>query len=646
MKKAWVIIVFLLATTSVTAQGIVEDFNDFSSLDLQFDLDAKFRILKGSAESEVEFVSANLSFFPKDEFGLELLSFDIMSSPPAAEVQGPDRISYTWTDTSSVNYIYGLSSTLRVRNYLTPVKEKLPFPTQDPRFPEFTQATEFIDISPAIRRQAAELAAGEDDMYVVTFKIADWVERNVEYDLSTLTADVVQKSSWVLENRQGVCDELSNLFVSMVRSLGIPARFISGMAYTNLGFKWGPHGWAEVYFPDKGWVPFDVTYGQYGWVDPSHVKLKQAADSGDASVRYLWRAHDIQFKSERINLTTTLVEKGKKLPEQIPFRVRPLVNNVGPGSFVPFEVTAINTKDIYFPEQFVVTKAQKLTERNVKRVLFKPGETKRIYWITEMPKDVEAGFTYFTFVEVEDYYHGTARTNISYSLRGDIFTKEQAESLIAGLLEGQDASTTKNVGLECSSVDYAFSYEDIIVTCDVKNKIQEFIRDLEVCVFADCKITDLSVGQEKNMQFTISNLEGGIRSIDITALNPNTNVRDNLLINIIDDPDLVVTNFDVPPIVDYSRPFDISFIMSVSAPVHSVNININNQDVTIIPELISSKKVVISGRGSEYVKRGTANVTITFKDRNDKTYTFRQGAPLKVQNIPVFVRILLWLRII
>lgn len=646
MKKAWVIIAFLLVVTSVSGQELINDYNEFSSLDMQFELDSKFRILKSSPESSVEFVTANLSFFPKEEAGTKVENFRIVAQPHATIFQGEDRLGYKWTDPTAADYNFGVTGDISVDNKLIKVEDKLPFPTQDPRYPEFTQPTEFIDISPSIRKQAAELVAGEDDMYMATFKIADWVERNIQYDLNTLTAEAVQTSSWVLDNRQGVCDELTNLFISMVRSLGIPARFVSGVAYTNLGHKWGPHGWAEVYFPDKGWVPFDVTYGQYGWVDPSHIKLKTAADSGDPSVRYLWRAYDIKFKSQKINLTTQLLGKGQKLPEQVPFRVRPLVNNVGPGSFVPFEVTAINTKDHYFPNQYVVTKAQELTERNVKRVLFTPGETKKIYWITEMPKDVQTGFTYFTFVEVEDYFHNVARTNISYSSKGEHYSLEEAQKLVAEMEGSQTAGITKNVELDCSAIDYAFSYEDISITCVVHNKGEEFIRDLEVCTLSDCKKTDLAIDAKKEFQYNIGRLESGIRSIEISATNPTTNVKDNVLMNILDNPDLVVTNFEVPPTVDYATPFDISFIMSVSAPVHTVNIALNDEDVTWLPDLQSSKRVVISGRGADYVKRGTANLTISYKDRNDKIYHFKQGSAINVQNVPLFVRILLALRII
>ena len=51
---------------------------------------------------------------------------------------------------------------------------------------------------------ASKLIEGEDDLFVVVHKLAAWTKNNINYNLSTLTAEVSQKASWVLENRQGV----------------------------------------------------------------------------------------------------------------------------------------------------------------------------------------------------------------------------------------------------------------------------------------------------------------------------------------------------------------------------------------------------------------------------------------------------------
>lgn len=61
--------------------------------------------------------------------------------------------------------------------------------------------------------------------------------------------------------KRGDCTEFSDLFVALCRSSGLPARNVSG--FTTDWLNTPRHGWTEVYLPDKGWVAFDPTPGNY-----------------------------------------------------------------------------------------------------------------------------------------------------------------------------------------------------------------------------------------------------------------------------------------------------------------------------------------------------------------------------------------------
>ncbi|HSM47561.1 MAG TPA: transglutaminase-like domain-containing protein, partial [Draconibacterium sp.] len=64
---------------------------------------------------------------------------------------------------------------------------------------------------------------------------------------------------YVLQNRHGDCGMKTLLFMSMVRSLGIPCKWQSGWMLhpgeINL------HDWCEVYYEGIGWVPVDQSFG-------------------------------------------------------------------------------------------------------------------------------------------------------------------------------------------------------------------------------------------------------------------------------------------------------------------------------------------------------------------------------------------------
>lgn len=66
---------------------------------------------------------------------------------------------------------------------------------------------------------------------------------------------------YVLAEGHGDCGQVSLLYISLMRTLGVPARWESGWMLhpgeTNL------HDWAEVYFEGVGWVPVDVSFGRY-----------------------------------------------------------------------------------------------------------------------------------------------------------------------------------------------------------------------------------------------------------------------------------------------------------------------------------------------------------------------------------------------
>src|SRR3989338_5822205 len=231
------------------------------------------------------------------------------------------------------------------------VRQKIDFQIQE--LPEdiiaYTKPSETIDSNNEdIVRIASELAKGEDDLYVAVFKIADWTKNNINYNLSTLTAEVSQKASWVLENKQGVCDELTSLFIAMLRTLGIPARFVSGISYTDSPLfpeKWGPHGWAEVYFPSYGWVPFDVTYGEFGWIDPTHIKFKDSIDSDEPSTYYQWLGRNAELNTRKLDIKTSVISNIGQIQIPLSIEASTLKKSVKFGSYNLVEATIENLND-------------------------------------------------------------------------------------------------------------------------------------------------------------------------------------------------------------------------------------------------------------------------------------------------------------
>jgi hypothetical protein len=70
-----------------------------------------------------------------------------------------------------------------------------------------------------------------------------------------------QNASQVIRDRMGKCVGMSNLFVALCRSAGIPAMTISG--YAKYPDSEGGHQWAALYLAPYGWIETDPTSGRH-----------------------------------------------------------------------------------------------------------------------------------------------------------------------------------------------------------------------------------------------------------------------------------------------------------------------------------------------------------------------------------------------
>jgi transglutaminase-like putative cysteine protease len=93
----------------------------------------------------------------------------------------------------------------------------------------------------------------------------------------------------VLTRGEGVCQDYAHLVIAMCRSLGIPARYVSGYLFSSddatgeLGdhdlVNVQTHAWIEVAIPGNGWWALDPT--NQGEVGEQHVKIGHGRDYDD-----------------------------------------------------------------------------------------------------------------------------------------------------------------------------------------------------------------------------------------------------------------------------------------------------------------------------------------------------------------------------
>jgi hypothetical protein len=99
-------------------------------------------------------------------------------------------------------------------------------------------------------------------------RIENYLQRNYRYTLDVQPPKRLSAiDDFLFEQKAGYCEYYATSMVLMMRSLGVPARLVSGFLqgeWNSFGSYFtvreqDAHTWVEVYFPQSGWFPFDPT---------------------------------------------------------------------------------------------------------------------------------------------------------------------------------------------------------------------------------------------------------------------------------------------------------------------------------------------------------------------------------------------------
>lgn len=98
----------------------------------------------------------------------------------------------------------------------------------------------------------------------------------------TFDADATSATTSAVEAfgvRRGVCQDFTHIFAACARSVGVPARYVSGHFYsTESGLaQEAGHAWTEAFVPNLGWVGFDAANGIC--VTDAHIRVAIGLDS-------------------------------------------------------------------------------------------------------------------------------------------------------------------------------------------------------------------------------------------------------------------------------------------------------------------------------------------------------------------------------
>ena len=116
-----------------------------------------------------------------------------------------------------------------------------------------------VIITDKMRELAHQIVGDEENPVLQAAKVFEWIS-HFPWAGAREYSTFANIPEYVLESGHGDCGQVALLYITLVRSLGIPARWESGWMLHPHEVNW--HDWAETYFEGVGWVPTDPSFGR------------------------------------------------------------------------------------------------------------------------------------------------------------------------------------------------------------------------------------------------------------------------------------------------------------------------------------------------------------------------------------------------
>ena len=248
------------------------------------------QVVPDAVAAQIEEEDGALSDFPRERLELSLLagfqttpatthtdvirmtpigsseSFPAGPLPTSLHLQSIDTVAALWAHSavvSSSNPVPMYTWTSKVPGY-SEAQLRRAVVSSDHTYTQLPSS-----VPDRIRQRALEVTQGYDSPYEKARALEEYLRTAFTYGSADSPDDAPPPGrdpvDWFLfDHQEGTCGVFSTAFAVMARSIGIPARVVSGWAiaphpgtqtvYTDQG-----HQWAEVAFEGLGWITFEPT---------------------------------------------------------------------------------------------------------------------------------------------------------------------------------------------------------------------------------------------------------------------------------------------------------------------------------------------------------------------------------------------------
>jgi transglutaminase-like putative cysteine protease len=146
---------------------------------------------------------------------------------------------------------------------------------------EFYTGSHYVPLEVELWREAQDaLAEGRSDIWGDVRRLGEHIYRRFAYRPKTTGVNTLATD--VLKLRMGVCQDFAHVHLGLCRSMGIPARYVSGYFFNDTRRPReieASHAWTEAWVPGYGWVAYDPTNQRPA--DERYVKVAVGRDYAD-----------------------------------------------------------------------------------------------------------------------------------------------------------------------------------------------------------------------------------------------------------------------------------------------------------------------------------------------------------------------------
>ena len=160
--------------------------------------------------------------------------------------------------------------------------ERLDAATANGEFWDMLHASTFARPTDLLLTFAQELSLARtwDPIRTLRILMADLHQRFQYTPKSTRVDSPIDEA---LASRQGVCQDFAHVMIALVRTLGIPCRYVSGYLFEpadpSRSLDGATHAWVEAWLPDLEWVGFDPTHNSL--TGEHHIRVAVGRDYAD-----------------------------------------------------------------------------------------------------------------------------------------------------------------------------------------------------------------------------------------------------------------------------------------------------------------------------------------------------------------------------